>query len=59
MSISRFPQKLSNVAWYYENPRYIDLLYEVRLSDGTHIRTDHIRIPKWRLKKSLNRMDGR
>jgi hypothetical protein len=54
--VSLCPQNLSKVAWYYEYPRYIEIIYEIRFADGTYLRTDHIRIPKWRLQKSLSRM---
>lgn len=54
--ISRKPQNITKEVWYYEEKGHIELLHEIRV-DGNYVRTDHIKIPKWRLKRSLKRME--
>ena len=54
--LSLSPQKINENAWYYENPRSIDVMYAVVINDRI-FRTDHIRIPARKLEASLRRMN--
>lgn len=56
MRLSRFPQSINNVSWYYEEKHCIDIVYEARDKQGKYLFTDHIKIPKWKLIRSLKRM---
>jgi len=55
--MNRNPVTISRIAWYYENPRSIDVIVECRdeKSDEYH-RTLQIRIPASKLERSLTRM---
>ena len=48
MAASRMPQDISRTDWYYEYPTYLLLVHEVKHADGSHFRTDSIKIP-WRM----------
>jgi len=52
MKLSRNPQKLGPHDWYYEEPKGIEIIHEE--ADHHFI---HIRIPWWRLKRSLARYE--
>ena len=41
--------------WYYEYPTYLLLVHEVKALDGSHIRTDQIKIHWRKIQKSLKR----
>ena len=53
--ISRNPQRINKLAWYYENKRGIEICYQIFINDK-YLRTDSIRIPFHKLNRSLNRM---
>ena len=48
MAASRMPQHLSKTDWYYEYPTHLLLVHEVKHPDGSHFRTDSIKI-YWRM----------
>ena len=54
---SLYPQTIDEHNWYYEYPHYIEIIHEV-YKGSFWVRTDHIKIPKWKLKKSLKRLEG-
>jgi len=49
------PQNIDGHTWYYEYKGHIYVVRQVVVG-GKIIRTDQIRIPKYRLKRSLDRM---
>ena len=53
---SRCPQNIDKHSWYYEYKHYIVVIHEIYDGDR-YLGTDQIRIPKYKLKKSLARMD--
>lgn len=56
MALSLHPQNLTPDAWYYEQPRHIDLIVWTRHKDGTR-HAECVKIPWWRLRKSLARYE--
>jgi hypothetical protein len=48
MALSRMPQDISRTDWYYEYKSHLLLVHEVKNDDGSHLRTDQIKIP-WRM----------
>ena len=54
---SNEPQTISKTAWYYEEPKCIEIVCEIRDDDGEFIKCEHIRIPYHRLRKTLARVD--
>ena len=48
MAASRMPQDISRTAWYYEYRTHLLLVHEVKNADGSHLKTDSIKIP-WRM----------
>jgi hypothetical protein len=53
--LSLNPQAVGEHVWYYEEPGGLDLIVEVRDNGGSHLRTDHYRIPWSRVAKSVDR----
>lgn len=52
-----FPQHINDYNWYYEMPRNIIFVHEVRdLITNEYIRTDQIKIPWYKIRKSLERL---
>jgi len=49
------PQTINDQNWYYEYPTYLLLVHEVRRDDGTHIRTDTVKIYWRKIEASLAR----
>ena len=49
------PEPLTDHDWYYEYPSHLLLVHEVKAKDGSHIRTDQIKIPWRKIKTSLKR----
>jgi hypothetical protein len=56
MTRSRAPQNIDDQNWYYENQTHLLLVHEVRKEDGTHIRTDSIKVPWRKIRASLERV---
>lgn len=56
MTRSRAPQDIDKQNWYYENQTHLLLVHEVRKEDGTHIRTDSVKIPWRKIRASLERV---
>jgi len=56
MPASENPQNLSKTAWYYEYPKYIIVVAELRDASGAYLGTAETKIPVDRLKASINRM---
>ncbi len=48
MAVSRMPQDITKTDWYYEYPSHLLLVHEVKNADGSHLKTDSIKIP-WRM----------
>jgi hypothetical protein len=55
MAASRDPQQIDEHNWYYEYPTYLLLVHEVRKTDGTHIRTDSVKIHWRKIEISMKR----
>jgi hypothetical protein len=55
MAASREPQTIGKHDWYYEYPTHMLLVHEVREPDGTHIRTDSVKIYWRKIEQSLKR----
>jgi hypothetical protein len=56
--LSPNPQSLSNEdAWYFEKKGGIEFLHQIRDARRNYLRTDHIMIPWWMIRKSLGRKD--
>lgn len=62
--LSLKPQGVTDELWYYEEPRGIEIIHEIRVADhltGTlsrYVRTDHILIPWRKIRASLRRKDA-
>lgn len=54
--ISSYPQQINDTCWYYEDKKGIILVHEIRIN-GVYERTDQIKIPRYKLIKSLKRME--
>ena len=54
---SNEPQTISKTAWYYEEPKGIEVIHEIRDADSKFIKCEHIRIPYRLLRKTLARVD--
>ena len=54
---SNEPQTISKTAWYYEEPKCIEIVHETRDDEGNFIKCEHIRIPYRKLRKTLARAD--
>ncbi len=59
MTRSREPQDIDEENWYYEYPSHLLLVHEVRKADGTHIRTDSVKIPWRKIDVSIRRAWGK
>lgn len=55
MAASREPQVIDKENWYYEYPTHLLLVHEVRKPDGTHIRTDSVKIHWRKIAVSMKR----
>ena len=54
MKISNKPHEITDVCWWYEHPKSIEIIYEVR--DGErYIRTDHVVIQYRTLLAAMKR----
>lgn len=53
------PQKIGAHDWYYEYPTHMLLVHEVKHADGSHFRTDTIKIPWRKIAVSLHRYKPR
>jgi hypothetical protein len=49
------PQRIGDRDWYYEYPKYMLLVHEVRKADGTFVCADSIKIPWRKIETSLKR----
>lgn len=56
---SRAPQRVSDVVWYYENPRSLTFIVEHRSGLGNYIGTIQFKVPHTVLRKSLRRAPKR
>lgn len=55
MAGSLEPQKIGKHDWYYELTAHMLLVHEVKAADGSHIRTDTIKVPWRKIEASLAR----
>lgn len=55
MAASREPQQIDKENWYYEYPTHLLLVHEVRKPDGTHIRTDSVKLYWRKIEASMKR----
>ena len=55
--LSLRPQKIDDHNWYYEEKAHICLIHEVVDEYNNIIRTDKIKIPWKKLRKSLHRLE--
>lgn len=56
--ILKDPQSINKKAWYYEDKSGIEIYYEVRTLKGEYLYTDHFKIPRRKIKRSLLRMEA-
>lgn len=40
------PKRIDAYTWFYEEPKGLAVVHEVRRSDGSHIRTDIFTVPR-------------
>lgn len=55
MAGSREPQDLGRHDWYYEEKTHLLLVHEV-YKDGEYVRTDQVKIPWRKIKRSIDRV---
>jgi len=53
--LSLNPQNITNTFWYYEEPKGLIIVHEIRQEDNSYMRTDQIIIPWKNILKSVNR----
>jgi hypothetical protein len=54
--LSRRPQNVTPILWYYEEKGGLNIVHEIR-HEGNLVRTDQIKIPWRKIRKSMERKD--